>query len=83
MPKLKITMPESIALILNMARFRHKKRGTEYIMLFSSRVQASTGPIIEGDTVVVYMDVNTGVCTVRKHDEFHEEGRFERLEQPT
>jgi hypothetical protein len=57
--------------------WRHIKRGSMYREICRAEVQAATGPICEGDTVVIYGDA-LGHVWARKDSEF-EDGRFERV----
>jgi hypothetical protein len=57
--------------------WRHIKRGSVYREICRAEVQAATGPICEGDMVVIYGDA-LGHVWARKVSEF-EDGRFERV----
>ena len=57
--------------------WRHIKRGSVYREICRAEVQAATGPICEGDMVVIYGDA-LGHVWARKDSEF-EDGRFERV----
>lgn len=58
--------------------FRHVKRQTHYAVTADALAQCSTGPINEGDRVVVYQN-EKGDAFVRRHEEFYD-GRFETLD---
>lgn len=66
-------------LILSLARFRHRRSGGDYTVLTGARVSASTRPLQEGDTVVVYID-HLGRGHARLHEEFHDGQRFELID---
>ncbi|MFW6002276.1 MAG: hypothetical protein ACOCQD_02965 [archaeon] len=53
---------------------RHKKRGTNYLVIGEAEVQSSK-PIKEGDKVVIYVD-NNGKKWARPSSEFYD-GRFD------
>jgi hypothetical protein len=57
--------------------WRHIKRGSVYREICRAEVQAATGPICEGDMVVIYGDA-LGHVWARKVSEF-EDGRFGRV----
>jgi len=60
-------------------KWRHRKRGTEYIVLTATAgAQCATGPINEGDHVTIYQG-RDGDWWVRKTSEF-QDGRFERID---
>lgn len=61
----------------NVRLWRHLKRGSTYVEIGRATVQASTGPIVEGDTVVMYRGTD-GRVWARKESEF-EDGRFEEI----
>ena len=65
-------------LIVLLSRFRHVKTQGEYTVLLGARVSASTRPLVEGDSVVLYID-HLGRGHVRLHEEFHD-GRFEGMD---
>jgi hypothetical protein len=58
-------------------RWRHLKRGTEYVEITRAKAQCATGPIYEGDVCVVYRG-DAGEDHIRKDTEF-EDGRFEEI----
>lgn len=58
------------------SHYRHKKRGSTYIVKGIAKAEASTGLIRDGDKIVVYEDKATGCLFVRRAVEFHD-GRFE------
>jgi hypothetical protein len=59
--------------------YRHKKRDSRYTIVGDAEFQLSgEGPIIDGDSVVVYRSQETGKIYVRLRSEFHD-GRFEKL----
>ena len=61
------------------ARWRHRRRQSEYDVLTSvATVQCTTGPINEGDHVTVYCAADSS-WWVRKTEEF-QDGRFERID---
>ena len=60
-------------------RYRHKKSGTTYELAGLATVQAATGPIEEGEQVVVYRSEQDGRLWAREQGEFSD-GRFERLD---
>lgn len=58
--------------------YRHKKRGTKYIINSDDvRVQCET-PLQDGEKVLLYHDIVTGKYSVRRASEFHD-GRFEKV----
>lgn len=64
----------------SLARWRHRRRRTEYEVLTSTaEAQCSTGPIEEGDHVTVYQG-DEGNWWVRKTAEFQDLRRFERID---
>lgn len=56
---------------------RHKKRGSVYTVVGQAEVQASNGPLQEGEAVAVYRG-DDGKLWVRRVAEF-EDGRFENV----
>lgn len=58
-------------------KWRHKRRGTTYMIIGTARVQAIDS-ILEDDLVVVYQADSDGSLWVRGTDEFYD-GRFERV----
>lgn len=65
-------------------KYRHKKRGTVYIVLHQNvSLQCSAAPAFEqefdDDTWTVYQNVATGAVYVRPTEEFFD-GRFEAIE---
>lgn len=66
---------------------RHKKRGTEYVLLGYGNMQAAywldglddEGRLIDMRVVAIYRSVDNGALWVRPREEF-EDGRFEVLE---
>lgn len=60
-------------------RWVHVKRGSHYAEIVRAKVQASTRPIEEGDTVVVYGEGSGGDAYARRVEEF-EDGRFITLD---
>ena len=63
---------------VELARWRHAKRGTEYVEVGRAKVQASIRQIEDGDTVVVYQSTE-GALHAREEGEF-EDGRFVRID---
>ena len=61
-------------------RWRHKVRGTGYAVLNHASVQASTRPLVDGDSVTVYCGVDSK-WYVRLVEEFYD-GRFEEIKDP-
>lgn len=61
----------------NVRLWRHVKRGSTYVEIGRAEVQASTGPINEGDEIVIYRGTD-GRIWARKVREF-EDGRFEEI----
>jgi hypothetical protein len=61
------------------ARFRHRARGSEYEIVGHATLQASTGPISEGATIVIYRGED-GASWSRELGEFMD-GRFQRIER--
>lgn len=61
----------------SLPRYRHKKRGTTYVLLGYAEVQADE-PLVEGDIVAVYRADSDGKLWVRRRDKF-EDGRFENI----
>ena len=57
--------------------WRHRKRGSEYTEIGRAVLQASTGPVGEGATLVIYQNVS-GKLWAREQTEF-EDGRFEEI----
>lgn len=58
-------------------RWRHKRRGTEYVLLGEADLQTEK-PLADYAVVAVYRDVSNGRLWVRPVDEFRD-GRFEKL----
>lgn len=78
MLKIPVIIPGMLVrLVLQVARFRHKARGTHYFTLVSAKAQSD---IKEGDAVAIYCDARTGQVQARKYEEFHD-GRFEIVEE--
>jgi len=59
-------------------RYRHKKRGSTYVVVGTAQVQAEE-PIREDDTVMVYRGEKDGTLWARPLREF-QDGRFEEIE---
>jgi hypothetical protein len=57
--------------------WRHRTRGSKYVIAGVGTAQCSRGTISEGDRVVVYRAAD-GTTWVRKVEEFTD-GRFERI----
>ena len=75
---IRVEMPEGFRpLAINTTRFRHRKRGSKYVVLGQAKAQSAT-PIPEGAMVIVYMG-HDGAWHVREWSEFHD-GRFEQLD---
>jgi hypothetical protein len=60
-----------------MQRWKHLKRGTEYVDIGEAEVQCSQ-PINEGDKLVVYLAEEDGKLWARPASEFFD-GRYEQL----
>ncbi|WP_052025667.1 hypothetical protein [Novosphingobium sp. AP12] len=60
------------------ARWRHKKRGTEYEVVAVGELQMSSNMLVDGSSVVIYRG-DDDRHWVRCEDEFHD-GRFEKVE---
>jgi hypothetical protein len=74
---------EPLLLNIPAARFKHKKRGSTYRLLFKATAQCSTRPIQDGDEVAVYAsEEGTMSIWVRCAEEMLD-GRFEILEVVT
>lgn len=58
--------------------YKHIKRGSHYNVESIIQIQASTGPIIEGDLVVSYRSIEDRIGYGRKLSEFND-GRFIRI----
>lgn len=62
-------------------RWRHVERGSEYEEVGRGLAQCSTGPINEGDVVVIYQSTTSDQGPwVRREVEF-EDGRFEEIKR--
>ena len=74
MPKQELTVPGMLrTLVLNLSRFRHLKRNSQYWIVGTARAQSD---IKEGDSVTVYAD-KIGTLHVREYNQFHD-GRYEK-----
>jgi hypothetical protein len=62
---------------LDRAKWRHKKRGTEYHVVGDVRVQCET-PLQDDEVVLLYQSIHEGSYGCRRHAEFND-GRFERI----
>ncbi|AFU88529.1 hypothetical protein CcrSwift_gp211 [Caulobacter phage CcrSwift] len=60
-----------------MRRFRHKKRGGEYALVGTIRIQCET-PVLDDETLLTYLDAE-GQMWGRREAEFMD-GRFEEIE---
>lgn len=61
------------------SRWRHKKRGTTYVVVGQAQVQCpDDAPLTDYECVTVYRCEQTGDLWVRRNSEFRD-GRFERL----
>lgn len=61
-----------------MVRYRHRKRGTTYVIIGRARAQCEE-PILDDENVLVYRCLETGDLAVRPPGEFFD-GRFEKIE---
>lgn len=59
-------------------RFRHLKRGTSYQTYSEHVMVQASGPVVEGDVLVVYRAEKDGTDWARPASEFFD-GRFEEL----
>lgn len=77
------------------ATHRHKKRGSEYVLIGIGKMQAAhwndmsrdadncaCGPSVDMREVAIYRGVDDGSLWVRPREEF-EDGSFEPLQAPT
>lgn len=78
--KTDFALPEPIHRLLG-TRWRHLKRGTEYLILDIATMQCSVNPELDYQNVVIYVPVGRDPhdTWVRFASEFFD-GRFERLD---
>lgn len=60
-------------------RFRHKERGTVYLMIGYGKAQCSPSGLLDNENVVLYIGEEDGQLWARRHAEFMD-GRFEEIE---
>lgn len=77
--RLRLEVPGVLTpLVLTFSRWRHRVRQTDYTTLLQGTMVGKT-PVVEGDTLLAYVDQKSGRVWFRKHEEFHD-GRFEGLD---
>ena len=60
------------------SKWRHKKRGTTYVILGVAEMQCSSDPKFDHVPVIIYMGTEDRNVWVRPKDEFMD-GRFEEI----